>query len=304
MPDAAKEIIKINSIKELHAFNDLPSPANPLITLIDHAATADYDLPVQQKLILEFYNISIKRSFKGKLKYGKNYYDFDDGTLSFIAPNQVIFIDSDEDRNKDGWSLLFHPDLIRKYPLGKTIKQFGFFSYRVNEALHLSKIEEQTIEAIVQNIQREINTPLDAFSQDVIVSNLELLFSYANRFYNRQFITRKMATNDLLTRFEQILEKHFDDNLGLPLPTVEKLAAELNVSSSYLGDMLRSVTGQNTQQHLHNKLIEKAKEILTATNLTVSEIAYRLGFKYSQSFSKLFKNKTNVTPKEYRESYN
>src|SRR6187402_2651722 len=195
MSDAAKEIVKINSIQALHAFNDLPSPANPLITLIDHATTADYDVPVQQKLILEFYNISIKRSFKGKLKYGKNYYDFDDGTMSFVAPNQVIFIDRDEDRNKDGWSLLFHPDLIRQYPLGKTIKHFGFFSYEVNEALHLSKIEEQTIEAIVQNIQREINAPSDAFSQDVIVSNLELLFSYANRFYNRQFLTRKMATN-------------------------------------------------------------------------------------------------------------
>jgi AraC-like DNA-binding protein len=306
MPDTAKEIIKINSIKALHAFMALPSPLNPLITLIDHSETLSSDQSDQldqPKLIFEFYNVSIKRSFKGKLKYGKSHYDFDDGTLSFIAPNQVISIDSEDDRNKDGWTLLFHPDLIRKYPLGKTIKSFGFFSYGVNEALHLSKIEEQAIEAIVQNIQKEINSRMDSFSQDVIVSNLELLFSYANRFYNRQFVTRKMATNDLLTSFERILDKHFDDNLGLPLPTVEKLAAELNVSSSYLSDMLRNLTGQNTQQHLHNKLIEKAKEILTTTNLSVSEIAYRLGFEYSQSFSKLFKNKTTLTPKEYRQSY-
>ena len=187
----------------------------------------------------------------------------------------------------------------------KTIKNYGFFSYSVNEALHLSAEEETTIEAIVQNIQKEINSRLDNFSQDVIVSNLELLLSYSNRFYNRQFITRKMATNDLLTNFESILDNYLSDNLGLTLPTVEKLATELNVSSSYLSDMLRSATGQNTQQHIHNKLIEKAKEKLsTCTNLSVSEIAYELGFEHSQSFSKLFKTKTNLSPLEFRRSFN
>jgi len=297
-------IKKINSIKELHSFMGLPSPLNPLITIIDHSSTTNYKQSQNEKLLLDFYNISIKRSFKGKLKYGKNHYDFDNGTMSFIAPNQIISVDSEEDRNNDGWSLLFHPDLIRQYPLGKAIKTYGFFSYEVNEALHLSDEEEKTIELIIQNIQREINSRLDNFSQDVIVSNLELLLSYCNRFYNRQFITRKMATNDLLSNFENILDKYFTDDSDLTLPTVEKLATELNVSSSYLSDMLRSLTGQNTQQHIHNKLIEKAKEILTTTNFTVSEIAYQLGFEYPQSFSKLFKSKTNLTPMNYRQSFN
>lgn len=304
MKHIEQNIKKINSIKELHSFMGLPSPLNPLLTIIDHSQTQNKKQQTNQKLLLYFYNISIKRSFKGKLKYGKNHYDFDDGTMSFIAPNQIISIDNEEDRNADGWSLLFHSDLIRQYPLGKVIKNYSFFSYSINEALHLSVEEEKTIEAIVQNIQNELNSRLDNFSQDVIVSNLELLLSYCNRFYNRQFITRKMATNDLLTNFENILDKYFTENSNLELPTVEKLATKLNVSSSYLSDMLRSLTGQNTQQHIHNKLIEKAKEILTTSNLTISEIAYQLGFEYPQSFSKLFKSKTNLTPIQYRSLFN
>ncbi len=304
MKNTEQNIKKIISVKELHSYMGLPSPLNPLITIIDHSQTQNKSQESDQKLLLDFYNISIKRSFKGKLKYGKNHYDFDDGTMSFIAPNQILSVDNDQDRNMDGWSILFHPDLIRQYPLAKAIKSYGFFSYTVNEALHLSDEEEKTIEVIIQNIQKEINSRLDLFSQDVIVSNLELLLSYCNRFYSRQFLTRKMATNDLLTKFEIKLDHYFSDNSNLVLPTVEKLATELNVSSPYLSDMLRNITGQNTQQHIHEKLIEKAKEILTTTNLTVSEIAYQLGFEYPQSFSKLFKSKTNLTPIEYRHSYN
>ncbi len=304
MKNTASNIKKISSVKELHAFLGLSSPLNPLITIIDHAKTINNNQSQNQKLLLDLYNISIKRSFKGQLKYGKNKYDFDEGTMSFIAPNQVIAIDNEEDRNDDGWSLIFHSDLIRQYPLGKSIKNYGFFSYEINEALHLSDEEGKTIEIIIGNIQNEIISRLDNFSQDVIFSNLELLLSYCNRFYNRQFMTRKMATNDLLTKFDNLLEQYFSDNAELVLPTVEKLANELNVSSFYLSDMLRSVTGQSTQQHIHNKLIEKAKEILTTTELSVSEIAYQLGFEYPQSFSKLFKNKTNLTPIAFRQSYN
>lgn len=302
MKDPEQNIKKILSIKELHSFMGLPSPLNPLITIIDHSQAQHQEN--QQRMLLDFYNISIKRSFKGTLKYGKNNYDFDDGTMSFIAPNQIISIDNEADSNKDGWSLLFHPDLIRQYPLGKAIKNYGFFSYAVNEALHLSDEEEKTVETTVQNIQKEINARLDNFSQDVIVSNIELLLSYCNRFYSRQFITRKMATNNLLTNFESVLNDYFANNSNLTLPTVEKLASELNVSAPYLSDMLRNLTGQNTQQHIHEKLIKKAKEILTTTELTVSEIAYQLGFEYPQSFSKLFKSKTNITPLEFRNSFN
>lgn len=294
-------ILNINNVSELHSFMGLPSPLNPLITIIDHAKTKDLQKFPHQKLILNFYNISIKRNFKGKLKYGKNNYDFDDGIMSFIAPNQIISIDSADERSIDGWSLLFHPDLIRQYSLQRTIKKYAYFSYGVNEALHLSIQEENTIEIILQNIRKEIDSRLDNFSQEVIVSNLELLLNYCNRFYNRQFISRKMATNDLLINFEDTLEKYFSDNSDLKLPTVEKIASELNVSPSYLSDMLRNLTGQNTQQHIHHKLIEKAKEILIGTDLTISEIAYQLGFEYPQSFSKLFKSKTSLTPMEYRQ---
>ncbi|WP_091176327.1 helix-turn-helix domain-containing protein [Mucilaginibacter gossypii] len=299
-----RKILNIDTIKEIHSLMGLPGPLNPLITIINHSQTKETYLPVQQKLLMNFYNITIKKSFKGKLKYGKNHYDFDEGIMSFVAPKQIIYIDDIEERNTEGWSLLFNPDLIRKYPLGKTIKHYGFFSYAVNEALHLSSLEEKTIENIVQNIQNEINSRLDNFSQDVIVSNLELLLNYCNRFYNRQFISRKMASNDLLIRFEKILEDHFYINAVPKLPTVQNIASSLNVSPPYLSDMLRSVTGQNSQQHIHNKIVEKAKEILATTDLSVSEIAYSLGFEYSQSFSKLFKNKMNISPGEYRNQFN
>lgn len=302
MKNAEQHIIKINSVKELHQFMELPNSQNPLITIIDHAKTQNNNQPENQKLALAFYNITVKRSFKGQLKYGRNNYDFDEGSMSFIAPNQIIAIDTEQNRNNDGWSLLFHPDLIRQYPLTKTIKNYGFFSYEVNEALHLSEEEDKTIELIIQNIQTEISSRLDSFSQDVIVSNIELLLSYCNRFYNRQFLTRKMATNDLLSSFEKLLDSYFDKDSTLP--TVEELAYKLHVSSAYLSDMLRTVTGQSTQQHIHDKLIEKAKEILTTTEYSVSEIAYQLGFEYSQSFSKLFKRKTNMTASEFRALHN
>ena len=294
----------INSVKELHALMGLPGPLNPLITVIDHADETSESVNETNKLILNFYNITIKKSFKGKLKYGKNEYDFDEGTMSFIAPNQVIRIDPAEERNKIGWSLLFHPDLIQNYNLGKIIKNYNFFSYSANEALHLSDDENALVEAIVKNIDSEIKSRLDHFSQDLIVSNLDLLLNYCQRFYDRQFLTRKMVKNDFLSKFELVLSKYFQDNSDSKLPTVENLAKQLNVSTAYLSDMLRNLTGQNTQQHIHEKLIEKAKEILINTDFTVSEISYQFGFEYPQSFSKLFKNKTTFTPTEFRKSFN
>lgn len=289
----------------MHSFLGLPSPLNPLITLIDHTQLTNINPYENQKLNMDLYNITVKRNFKDQIKYGRNSYDYDKGSMSFVAPNQIIAMANQTDTSKnDGWSLVFHPDLIRKYPLYNTIRKYGFFSYEVYEALHLSEEEEKTVNNIIQNIQNEINSRLDHFSQEVIVSNLELLLSYCNRFYNRQFLTRKMVTNDLLTKFETLLDYYFSENTLLELPKVEKIAKELNVSSSYLSDMLRTVTGQNTQQHIHEKLIDKAKQILTTTELSVSEVAFSLGFEHSQSFSKLFKNKTNQTPIEFRNSFN
>ncbi|TRX43094.1 helix-turn-helix domain-containing protein [Flavobacterium restrictum] len=304
MKKNVKTIKTINSISELHRILSLSKPFHPLITLINHNETTTIESDNKEQLLLNFYNISIKRSFQGQMKYGKNQYDFDEGTMSFLAPNQVITVDEDQTRNKDGWSLLFHPDLIRNYPLSKTIKTFGFFSYDVNEALHLSDEEEKIIESLVQNIQKEYQSRIDTFSQDVIVSNLELVLNYCNRFYNRQFVTRKMANNDELAKFENVLNSYFDTDSKLGLPTVTEIANQLNLSTSYLSDMLRTLTGQSTQQHIHNKLIESAKDVLTTTNLSVAEIAYQLGFEHPQSFNKLFKNKTEMSPLKYRASFN
>jgi AraC family transcriptional activator of pobA len=304
MKKQEKKIRVIDSVSELHRIMALPKPAHPLITLIQHTDENPLVETDEVRVILNFYNITIKRSFRGQLKYGKNFYDFDEGTMSFVSPNQVIAIDREEDRNKDGWSLLFHPDLIRNYPLGKSIKNFGFFSYDVNEALHLSGEEETLIEDLVKNIGKEYAARIDSFSSDVIVANLELLLTYCNRFYNRQFVTRKTANTDLLTRFENILSAHFEETGEFVMPTVQSLAAKMHLSPNYLSDMLRTLTGMNTQQYIHVKLIDEAKNLLTTTSLSVGEIAFRLGFEFPQSFNKLFKSKTNLSPLQFRSSFN
>ena len=202
--------------------------------------------------------------------------------------------------------LVFHPDFLHGYPLAKKIKDYGFFSYAVNEALHLSDKEEQMITGVMQNLKDEIAAMIDNYTQDVVVSHLELLLNYSNRFYNRQFITRKKVSNDLLTKFEELLTAYFkqETEANDGLPTVQYISDKLFVSPNYLNDMLKSLTGQTTQQLIHNQVIEKAKELLSTTNLSVSEIAYQLGFEYPQSFNKLFKNKTKITPLEFRQSFN
>jgi len=254
-----------------------------------------------------FYMICIKKGFTGKMKYGQQYYDFEEGTMSFISPGQVVsMLDINDEDILSGELLIFHPDFVRSYALAKQIKNYGFFSYAVNEALHLSEKEHAMIETIMGNIEREYAAVIDPYSQDVIVSHIELLLNYCNRFYNRQFITRKVANNDLLSRLETLLADYFDSDKvhETGIPTVQYVSEQLNISATYLSDMLRSLTGQSTQQHIHNQLIEKAKEILTTSSLSVSEIAYRLGFEYPQSFNKLFKSKTNLSPLKFRQSFN
>lgn len=298
-----KNIMVINSMSELQKLLALPKPLHTLITLIDHSSESPVPVKDIKHIVFNFYNITIKKNFQGHIQYGREYYDFDKGLMTFAAPNQVIAVDNHEQRSRDGWSLLFHPDLIRSYPLGRTIKNYGFFSYDVHEALHISDEEDQLIENLVCAIKKEYQSRIDNFSADVLVSSLELLLNYCNRFYNRQFITRKMASSDLLTRFDDVLSKYFNDDSKTDLLTVNVLAQQLNVSPSYLSDMLRTVTGQNAQQHIHNKLIEKAKDILSSTDKSVSEIAYTLGFEYPQSFNKLFKKKTELSPLEFRQSF-
>ncbi|WP_179412369.1 helix-turn-helix domain-containing protein [Mucilaginibacter sp. E4BP6] len=295
-----------DSLSAIHQAFGLPKPQHPLIALINGSKGNVEIRPPSGSHVLKFYKISYKLKLSGKLKYGQDYYDFDEGGLLFAAPNQVIGGNAEDTRDCSQYTLLIHPDFLLTYPLAKKIKQYGFFSYSANEALHLSDKEKETIISIFEIIEEELNSRIDDFSQDVIISQIELLLNYANRFYRRQFITRKAISNDLLQKLEEILDKYFNNETSLNrgIPTVQYLSEKLNISPSYLSDMLRSLTGQNAQQHIHNKLIEKAKEKLSATNLSVSEVAYELGFEHPQSFSKLFKTKTNLSPLEFRRSFN
>ena len=257
---------------------------------------------------LNFYCISLKRNIGGKSKYGQQYYDYDKGVMTFVAPKQILSLpdpQNDSLNPASGYALLIHPDFLYKHPLATTIKSYDFFSYNVNEALHLSEKEETNINEIFQKIEEEYQH-IDKHTQDIILSQIDLLLNYSNRFYQRQFITRKAVNHDLLTKMEQLLNESFEhqETLKNGLPTVELLAEKLNLSPHYLSDVLRSLTGQNAQQHIHEKLIAKAKEYLTVTNLSVAEIAYQLGFEYPQSFNKLFKKKTSISPLEFRQTFN
>jgi len=298
--------ISINSISELHRLLGLTKPLHPLISLINMDELQPSANREETYFVLNFYGISLKRNLSSKLKYGQNYYDFDEGVLAMTAPKQMLAADNADNYKVSGYWLVFHSDFILNYPLAKTIKDYGFFSYAINEALHLSDKEEKMLENIFKNIEQEYQTSIDQFSQDVMISHLELLLNYSNRFYNRQFITRKTANSGLLSKMETLLDDYFADAnlLASGLPTVQYFSDKLNLSSNYLSDVLRILTGQSTQQHIHNKLIEKAKELLINTNLSVSEIAYQLGFEHSQSFSKLFKNKTHLTPLAFRTRVN
>lgn len=299
--------LKFGSLADAHRAFGLPNPKHPLISLINGASNQMDIHPPAVSHVLNFYKISYKPALSGKLKYGQGHYDFDEGGLLFAAPNQIIgSADDNEAAVCSLYTLLIHPDFFYNYPLAKTIKQYGFFSYSTNETLHLSAEEKETIFSIFRMIETELNSRIDDFSQDVVISQIELLLNFANRFYNRQFITRKVVNNDLLQKLESLLNNYFNNerSLNQGLPTVGYLAEHLNLSSSYLSDMLRSLTGQNAQQHIHERLIEKAKEILATTNLSISEVAYTLGFEHSQSFSKLFKSKTSLSPLEFRRSFN
>lgn len=294
-----------NSISELHKALGLPKPLHPLVSLVNYADIKIPDEEVPKLLLLNFFKVSFKFNFTGKIRYGQGFYDFNEGGLCFYSPNQLI-ASAEEGSDYSGYTLLIHPDFIRNYPLSSKIRNYGFFSYTTNEGLFLSDKERQILSTVFNNIQIELNTYIDEFSQDVMVSQIEVLLNYSNRFYKRQFITRKAVNNDLLIQMEQNLEEYFnsDKSLQLGIPTVEYLANQLNMSPRYLSDMLRSLTGKNAQQHIHERLIEKAKEYLSTTNLSVSEIAYQLGFEHSQSFNKLFKKKTHLTPKNFKQTFN
>ncbi|RYC51027.1 helix-turn-helix domain-containing protein [Flagellimonas olearia] len=299
-------IFKFRSIFEMHQAFGIRKPQHPLIS-ITHFNKSNPFNPDNAVLydVLSFYKIVFVTQQEGRLRYGRNYYDFDEGSMMFLAPNQVVGT-AEHHLETYSYILLIHPDFFLGYPLAKKIKQYGYFSYSVNEAIHLSEKEKETILTVYKIIEEELNSRIDEFSQDVVVSQIETLLNYANRFYKRQFVTRKAVNDDLLQKTEAILDDYFNNlhSLHLGVPTVRFLSDRLNISADYLSDMLRSLIGQNTQQFIHFKLIEKAKERLSTTQLTVSEIAYELGFEHPQSFSKLFKAKTNMSPLGFRASFN
>jgi len=303
-----QQLRRFTTISSFHQFRGLARPEHPLISIIDAGAVKQLNADEPKHIVFDFYGIAIKRVLNAKVKYGQQDYDFDAGIMSFTAPGQVFSVELPEGETlqQSGWVILIHPDFLWNTPLAKKIKQCDFFDYSVNEALFLSEKEEAIIAGIIRIIQQEYCSSIDKFSQDIIIAQLEVLLTYAERFYQRQFITRKMVNHQLLARLEDLLNNYFngEEITTKGLPSVSYIAGEMNVSAGYLGGMLRALTGLNTQQHIHLKLIEKAKEKLSSTNLTVSEIAYELGFEHIQSFSKLFKTKTNVSPLEFRASFN
>ncbi|OKS88779.1 helix-turn-helix domain-containing protein [Mucilaginibacter polytrichastri] len=292
----------INSISELHRMLGYAKPKHPLISLIH---TKDINMPEEwygKKLVLDFYNISLKEKY-GELKYGQNYYDFEEGTLIFTAPGQVITpVKRAQPQVQSGWSLYFHVDLLRASNFAEKIKGYSFFSYFTNEALHISDDEKRILYDCVLNIEREYNQNIDNHSQNLMVSNIELLLNYCTRFYGRQFITRTHQNKDTVTRFEQFLQDYYQntpiDRRGLP--TVSQCAEAVNLSPHYLSDLLKKETGKNTQEHIHIFVIEQAKNKLLSTKDTISEIAFQLGFEYPAYFAKVFKSKTGMTPVAYR----
>ncbi len=306
MKKQVAELIQIKSVGQYHHLLHLPKPQHPLMSIMRFEGFPAIEIPHEIRFTFDFYTITIKENCTCKSKYGQTMFDFDDGVMSFFAPKQVSGVEPDFYPPTGGWLLIFHPDLLRNYPLGQKIKDYGFFDYSVAEALILSEKEQESIYGIFANISKEYNLPIDNFSQDVIISQLDLLLTYSNRYYHRQFITRKTPNSDLLTKAEAILNECFAGNkIEIEgLPTVTLLAEKLHLSPKYLSEMLRIYTGKTAQQHIHERLIEKAKEKLSATNLSVSEIAYELGFAHSQSFSKLFKSKLKMSPLEFRMKFN
>lgn len=301
-----KTPVTISSVSALHRFLGLNKPSHPLISVFDFTDISGGPEVLQDALITDFYAVALKEECTGKFKYGQQFYDFNEGMMYFVAPKQVMRFENPLLEGVKGSVIVVHPDFLHSYPLAAQVKDYGYFSYHVNEALFLSEQEKRSVTDIFSNIRREISTNMDAFTQDLLVSNLELLLKYCDRFYHRQFLTRKKVNSDLLARLEALLDDYFkNEQLAVSgIPTVQYIAGELHLSPNYLSDMLRVQTGQTTQQHIQNRLIEKGKELLSTTGLSVSEIAYHLGFEHPQSFHRLFKSRTSVSPLEFRASFN
>jgi AraC-like DNA-binding protein len=297
------DILHLKTISDLYKFLNLGYAEHPLIAVVDFSKVIEHAQD-EIRIKTDFYSVMFKNYCRNYIRYGRKTIDFQDGSLVCIAPNHVITIDNDIEVKEEmiGWGLFFHPDLIRGTSLGFKMKDFSFFSYEISEALHLSDKEKQLLHDCVLKIKEELTQNIDSYSQALMVSNVELLLNYCSRYYGRQFITRKSANLDVVSRVENVLMEYFEgvEKRIEGMPSVKYLAGKVNLSPGYLSDLLKKETGLNAQDHIHYFVIEQAKNILLQTNHSVSEIAYSLGFEYPQYFSRLFKQKTGKTPIEYR----
>ncbi len=297
------EFASINSITQVHEFMGLKKPKHPLVSVIHAREIHLVQMPINTPFVFNLFHISMKDGIEGRLGYGRNYYDFEEGTMIFTSPGQVITVeDPTHGEHSSGWSLIFHPDLIRGMRLSDSISQYSFFSYDIHESLHLSEEEKNTLTEIIGKIEKEFQYIIDRHSQKLIVSNIELLLNYCTRYYDRQFYTRANVNRDVLSRFEALLIDYYQegDQLVRGIPTVNYCGNQLNVSPKYLSDLLKKETGKNAKSHIDDFLINKAKNMLLGSLDSISEIAFELGFEYSQHFSKVFKAKTGMSPSQYR----
>lgn len=296
---------RIDSITKLHRLFGLSKPDHPLISVIDFELLKFKNTEIWKSFYYDFYCVACKKGSSGTFKYGQRNYDFEEGIMSFTKPGQIFSVTDVTDDPVSGYMLVFKPDLIRHYELGKVIGNYGFFSYSTAEALHLSEKEDKIIMSLMHQMQDELKNNIDHYSQELIVSQIDLLLRYAKRFHNRQFLTRSAVNNDLVAELEELIDNYLKSDATLSgLPTVTFFAEKLNVSPNYLSDLLKNITGKNAQTHIQECVIDRAKELLSTTNLSVKEIAYDLGFEYPQSFSTMFKRKTQQTPLQYRALFN
>lgn len=298
----------IKTITEYHRILGLPKPLHPLVSLVRFEDMPYNPEHMPRAIVHNFYSIALKKSFHARLKYGQQDVDSDEGILLFMAPMQVLSIEGpfETAASHQGWLLLVHPDLLWNTPLAKKIRQYEYFDYKANEALHVSDTEEQLLISIMQNIAQEYQARIDSFSQDVIIAQLELLFTYSERFYQRQFLTRRVSNHQIIGRMEDLLNAYFkgDELRSKGMPTVSYFADALHLSPNYLSRLLKTLTGQSTKDFIIGKVVDLAKEKLSTTDLTMNEIAYMLGFDYPQAFSKLFKSRTSLSPLKFRQSFN
>ncbi len=300
-----EKILKINSVAMLHDILNISPPKHPLITLVDFSYVDLKKISTLNNVRLSssFYSITLKKLAKGSLKYGRNKLDFQEGSLFFASPHQIVSAEApDFDKSTYNWTLCFHPDLIHGTALSSTINEYYFWKYNANEALHLSEDEKQSLSLIVDSIKSEINRPIDKHTKKVLVSGIELLLNHCNRYYGRQFITREKYNKVVIDGINNFLSGYFNSSklTKLGLPTVLQCAEHVNLSPNYLSDLLRKETGKTTQEHIHYHLLEIAKDRLLGTDISIKEIAFSLGFDYPHYFTRLFKSKVGCTPIEYR----